>query len=192
MSRTQQEFMLRRNPTKIELRQEDKEEVSEYQRSANEFLAGLTVELQPSASRQEVLLQFEALKQHQAQQEASGARQEAGAARAPERSTLQQQPKASTALHQSQGTSLLHSSPAKLALGSKATFVTGGEALLLNLHHLSVVLPAGSAERGCEDWSAEVMEVGLPPQAHRLQFCQFSLAACLQRPCIEMLQNLQQ
>lgn len=55
--------MLRRNPTKIELRQEDKEE-------------------------------FEALKQHQAQQEASGARQEAGAARAPERSTLQQQPKA--------------------------------------------------------------------------------------------------
>ena len=70
------------------------------------FLAGLTVELQPSAPRQEVLLQFEALKQHQAQQEASGARQEAGAARAPERSTLQQQPKASTALHQSQGTSV--------------------------------------------------------------------------------------
>ena len=128
-------------------------------------------------------LQFEALKQHQAQQEASGTRQGAGANRVPERSTLQQQQKASAALLQSRVTSVLDSSPAKPPLGSKATFVTGGEALLPNLHHLSVLLPAGSAERGREDWSAEVMEVGLPFPARRPRLSQLSLAARLKHPC---------
>ena len=78
---------------------------------------------QHSALSQRVLLQFEALKQHQAQQEASGTRQGAGAGRIPERGTLQQQQKASAALLQSRITSFLHSSPMKLAWGSKA--VTG-------------------------------------------------------------------
>ena len=81
------------------------------------FLQGLTVELQHSALRQGVLLQFEALKQHQAQQEASSARQGAGAGRVPERSTLQQQQKASAALLHLQVTSALHSSPGEAGIG---------------------------------------------------------------------------
>ena len=179
--------MLRRNPTKIELRQEDKEEVSDLQ---VESLQGLVL----SCGTQHLARECSCSLRPSSSTRLSRKPLAPGRGQGPA-GYLSAAPFSS-----SRRQALLcftHESPhfSRTVLCSWhgiARLSQEFEAPLLDLHHVSVLLPAGSAERGCEDRSAEVMEVGLPAKTHHPQPHQLSLAARLQQPCTGMPQSLQQ